>query len=685
MSEEPKQRYSIWGTLRKYVPRAFPYLRPYRKLFAVTVGITLVTVVLSLAQPWPLALLVDGVLSGQPLPGWVTSLLGTETGRLIGFAVSAGFLLTITNAAINVLDSYVQSRLEQSMVLDFRSDLFQHVQGLSLRYHEGVKQGGLMFAINMQASAMGEIILSLLPLVHAALTLVGMLYVAYRLEPTLALVAVAVVPFVHYAIGFYGNRIEPELMHVRNLEGTSLSIVHEAMSMIRVVMAFGREPHEHRRFRTQGEETVDARVKVTVKQTGFSLAVGLITAAGTAGVLAVGARYVVSGRLTVGELLVILAYIAAVYQPLEEISGSLAGLQERLIALEAAVNLLDTAPDIEDPRHGVVIDRARGNVVFEGVAFAHEGRKRTLDDISFEASPGEVIALVGPTGAGKSTLVSLIPRFIDVQSGRILLDGHDLRDIKIESLRRQVSVVLQDPLLFSGSIMENIRYGRLDASDEDVILAAKSANAHEFVSGLPRGYDTVLGEGGARLSGGERQRLSIARAFLKDAPLIILDEPTSSIDSKTEAVILDALSELVEGRTTFMIAHRLATIRHADRILVIQDGRIVEQGTHEQLLKANGHYREMWDVQTGSRRRPRVPRTSAVPTQPTAKPRPSSTLSGTSNAATPRMDYYVTASSRDQAITKRLPPAHPQSWSTPWPGSGQQQLPPICGSEDRSV
>jgi ATP-binding cassette subfamily B protein/subfamily B ATP-binding cassette protein MsbA len=391
------------------------------------------------------------------------------------------------------------------------------------------------------------------------------------------------------------------LRQVKGMEGESLAIIHEAISMLRVIVAFGRENHEYQRFRTQGERAVGARIKVTVRQTLFSLAVNMTTAVGTALVVGLGAYHALQGELTVGQLLVAIAYLAAVYKPLEAISYTLGTLQERLVGTRMAYELMDTVPDIKDAPGAVSIQRTRGRVTFEGVRFSYSGRVDTLKDISFEAPPGQILAIVGPTGAGKSTLVSLLPRFYDPSQGRILLDGRDVRTIRLRSLRDQISVVLQEPLLFSGCIRDNIRYGRLDATMDEVIEAAREANAHDFIMELPDQYDTQIGERGAQLSGGERQRISVARAFLRDAPILILDEPTSSIDSRTEAVILDALARLMAGRTTFMIAHRLSTIRDAHLVLVLHHGEIVEQGTHVELLERDGVYRQLYDIQTGVR------------------------------------------------------------------------------------
>jgi ABC-type multidrug transport system fused ATPase/permease subunit len=337
----------------------------------------------------------------------------------------------------------------------------------------------------------------------------------------------------------------------------------------------------------------------------FTFAVNVLTATGTALVLGYGIYKILQADLTLGQLLVTLAYVASVYSPLETIVGATTPIQQHIMSLKTAFGLLDTEPEVAEAPDAQEIGRAKGRIEFRNVSFAYHGRTDTLNDISFKVKAGQLIAIVGPTGAGKTTLISLLPRFYDPKSGSILLDGHDIRSLTLDSLRQQFSLVLQEPLLFSASIAENIRYGRLDASQEEVEEAARAANAHDFIAALPAGYGTVVGERGAMLSGGERQRIAVARAFLKDAPILILDEPTSSIDSRTESVILDALDRLAVGRTTFMIAHRLSTVRHSDLIVVLDHGRVVEQGTHEVLLEQGGLYRQMHDVQARSGRRRR--------------------------------------------------------------------------------
>ena len=585
----------------KYLPRVLRYLRPYWHLALVSVALILLGAAAGLLAPWHLQFLIDNVLQNEPVPPLLARLLGplaeNRSGLLI-FTVVGGVAVTLLLHGLTVVDNYVNTKIEQHMVLDFRSDLFQHAQRLSLSFHDQRRSGMLIYAINSQADAAARVVMTIPSLAQSVLTLVGMLWILFVMAPSLALISMTVLPFLYYSVGYFVRHIQERLASVRNMEGDSLSIIHEAMSMLRVIVAFGREDHEYRRFRSQGERTIKSRVHLTVRQTLFSLVVDMITAIGTAMALGVGAFYVLEGRLTVGQLMVIMAYIAGVYKPLETISTTVGSLQQMFISLQMAFNLLDTEPEIKDAPEAVACDRVQGAITFDRVSFHYRTRVDTLRDISFQIKAGQVVAIVGPTGAGKTTLISLIPRIYDAQQGRILLDGTDMKTLTLKSLRDQVSIVLQEPLLFSGSIAENIRYGRLDAGSEAIIEAARAANAHDFIVRLPKQYETELGERGAQLSGGERQRIAVARAFLRNAPILILDEPTSSIDSRTEAVILDALERLMLGRTTFLIAHRLSTIRRADLILVMDQGRLVEQGTHHELLAREGLYRQLHDMQT---------------------------------------------------------------------------------------
>jgi ABC-type multidrug transport system fused ATPase/permease subunit len=578
--------------------RVLPYLRSYTGLAALSVLVTLLAVGVGLLLPWPLKIVIDNVLGARslslPQAPWVSSLDG---GTLLALTVCGGLILTLLSNALAIATSYLKTRLEQGIILDFRSDLFRHAERLSVAFRDQVSTGRLVYAINFEATAAGNLVMALQPLAQSALTVIGMVWITFRIDPVLALLSVTVVPILYYAIGYYATRIQPRLLQVKGMEADALSIVHDAMSMVPVVSAFSREDHELSRFRDQSTATLRARLGITTRQTFFSLCINMTTATGTALVLGFGSYQALRGRLTPGDLLVVLSYVAAVYKPLESISYTLGSLQDNLVGLRMGFHILDTKPLIEEVPNADELPSSAGRVTFDHVSFSYPGRVGTLKDISFTVEPGQVVAIVGPTGAGKTTLASLIPRFYDPLSGRILIHGRDIRHLTLKSLRDHISIVPQEPLLFAGTIADNIRYGRLDASTDDVVEAAIAANAHDFISRLSAGYETQIGERGVRLSGGERQRLCVARAFLKQAPILILDEPTSSIDSRTEAVILDALDRLMLGRTTFMIAHRLSTVRHADLILAMDHGEIVEEGTHEDLLRRNGLYAQLHDAQ----------------------------------------------------------------------------------------
>jgi ATP-binding cassette, subfamily B, bacterial len=593
----------------KHLRRVGRYLAPYRGLVAAIAAIVVAGSVLGLLVPWPLQFLVDNVLGDKPLPAWLERLFaGAADSRfaLLLSAVVFGLVLTLVENVLGILNNYVSTRLDQHMVLDFRGDLLAHAQRLSLTFHDERRSGPLVYAINFQSNAAAGIVLAIPPLAQSFITLVGMFTIVYLIDAKLALLSLSVIPFLYWSIGLYAKHIQDRIRHVKEMEEASLSIIHEAIRMLRVIMAFGREGYEHNRFRAQGEQAVKARINLTVRQTVFSLAVNTITAIGIALVLGFGAYKVLKGDMSTGQLLVVMTYIAAVYKPLEAISYTLGSVQDHFVNLAMASSLLDEQPEIEDSPLATDIERAQGRVTFEHVNFSYATRSGTLDDISFEVEPGQVVAVVGPTGAGKTTLISLIPRFYQPNRGRVCVDGTDVRDVTLRSLRDQISIVLQEPMLFSGTIAENIRYGRLDATMEQVMDAAKASNAHDFIMHLPQQYDTPAGERGVQLSGGERQRICVARAFLKDAPILILDEPTSSIDSRTEALILDALDRLMTGRTTFVIAHRLSTVRKADKILVLEQGRLVEQGTHEQLIERRGLYRQLHEIQNGAGRGKRL-------------------------------------------------------------------------------
>ncbi len=598
--------FELW----KALPRARPYLRPYRKLLWISMVAMLLAAVFALAEPWPIALVVNSVLGDNKPPEALTFLFGKDPGlaTLLIVLMAARFLIVAIGHAFVALRNYLDARVDQYMVLDLRSDLFAHAERLSLTFHDRRRTGQLMSQINNQAAAVGNIVMAFPPIIESILTLSGMLVIALFIDWQVTLASLSVVPLLYLSFGLYGTKIVPRLQRVQRLEWRSLSIVHEAMSMLRVIVSFGREDYEYRRFREQGKVAVNERVKLTFSQSLYTLGVQSATALGISIVFGFGAWHVAQGKMPLGGLIVLMSYIASVYQPLEQISATVGSLHEQFVQFNASLQLLELEPEIKEAPNAIELPRAMGDVTVEDLSFSYSGRRDTLRDISFHVPAGQSVAVVGRTGAGKTTLMSLLIRFYDPRRGRILLDGIDIRDLKLHSLRGQISVVLQEPMLFSGTIAENIRYGRLDASIDEIEEAARAANAHDFISRLPKGYETVLGERGAQLSGGERQRICVARAFLKDAPILVLDEPTSSIDSKTEGVILDSLDELMAGRTSFMVAHRLSTVRHADQILVMDRGRIVERGTHDELVEMRGVYHQLHEAQSRERRRPSAAR-----------------------------------------------------------------------------
>jgi ABC-type multidrug transport system fused ATPase/permease subunit len=419
-----------------------------------------------------------------------------------------------------------------------------------------------------------------------------MFAILVRLDLTLALLSLVVVPFLWMALRYYTGKMVDRAERVKALESSLVERMYEILSSIKVVKSFARERHELGRFRAAGDDTMRARLRLTWQESLFSVVVSAITLSGTALVLGVGGLHVLQGTLTVGSLLVVIAYLAAVYNPLSSIAHTTGSLQQAVVSARRVRETMSLTPEPFDVAGARDASAITGDIRFEKVGFAYDDRI-ILHDVSLVARPGELVALVGLTGAGKTTLASLLPRFFEPSAGRITIDGVDVRDYDLRSLRERIALVPQEPVLFAGSVADNIRYGRLDASQADVEAAARAAHVHAFVERLPHGYDSLVAEAGATLSGGERQRLGIARALLKDAPILILDEPTSSLDSISEEIVFDALRRLRAGRTTLVIAHRLSTIRDAARILVLHDGHVVAQGTHDELMQSNELYRRM--------------------------------------------------------------------------------------------
>ncbi len=559
--------------------------RPFWKHIVGIFLIGLLATPLSLLAPIPLAIAVDSVIGSKPVPGVLDSLLPpslTESdSTLLVIATALVIIIALLNQLQSLGNSLLSTYTGEKLVLNFRTQLFDHVQQLSLSYHDTIGTADSTYRIQYDTASIRYIAVDgVIPFITASITLISMLYITFLLDWQLSLVALAVSPLLFMVVRTYRLRLRQQSREVKNFESATLSVVQEVLAAMRVVKAFGQEEREQERFTRRSNDGVRARIRLSLDESGLAMLLGLITALGTAAVLFIGVSNVKAGMLTLGELLLVMAYLGQLYGPLKTISRKVASVQSHLASAERALSLLEEAPEVAERPNAKHLARAEGAVVFDHLSFAYDESYPVLQNVSVEIPAGTRVGIAGETGAGKTTLMSLLTRFYDPSSGRIILDGVDLRDYRLADLRNQFAIVLQEPVLFSTSIAENIAYASLDTCEEDILNAAQAANAHEFIIDLPQGYETQVGERGMRLSGGERQRIALARAFLKDAPILIMDEPTSSVDFKTEGKIMEAMERLMHGRTSFMIAHRLSTLDKCDLLLVIDNGRLIDVTTN---------------------------------------------------------------------------------------------------------
>lgn len=574
------------------------FLRPHRARVATITALAVVEVGFVALAPWPLKTVVDNVFGGQPLPGPLAGLaqatVGTNVVALLFAVVLAGLVLQLMSEVVMMLHTQLQVSTGQRILYDLRARLFDHLLALGLRHHVVTRTADSVYRLEADAYCVNDLAIGgIFPLTTAALKLVVMFAILARLDLSLALLSLSVVPFLYACLRYYSTRMVDRAERVKQLESSLVERMFEILSSIRVVKSFAREPHELGRFNRVGEETMRARLRLTWQESLFAIALSAITLVGTALILTVGGMHVLDGTLTVGGLLVVLAYLTAVYHPLSSIAHTTGSLQQAVVSARRVREILALTPETLDAADGLDATHIRGELRFDRVSFAYDDSRAILDGVSFTARPGEMVAIVGLTGAGKTTLASLIPRFLTPTGGQVLVDGVEVSRYALRSLRERIALVPQEAVLFGGSIADNIRYGRLNATDAEVEAAARAAHVDPFVARLPRGYQTPLAEAGGTLSGGERQRLGIARALLKDARILILDEPTSALDAISEEAVFSALRTLRQGRTTIVIAHRLSTIRDADRILVLHEGRLIAQGTHDELLTTSDLYARM--------------------------------------------------------------------------------------------
>lgn len=560
---------------RRLLMEARPYWGHISLIFVVSVLAT----PLALLIPLPLKIVVDSVLGDKPLPGFLAAItpqfFHESSARILILAALLAVFVSLMRQLQGLANSYLQAYTGEHLVRAFRAKIFRHVQRLSLTYHDARGTADSVYRIQNDARSIQYIAINgVFPFVTASATVISMMVIIAKLEWTLVLIPAAVVPIVILLVRESRKRLRQRWIEAKEIESSTMGVVQEVLSAVRVVKAFGTEDQEQSRFIRRSSEGAQGQIRIALTAGMFDVMVGLTIALGTAVALWIGVQKVQAGTLSLGGLLIVMSYLAQLYAPLDTISKKSSQFQASLASAERAFALLDESTDVVDKPHGKHLARAKGEIAFAGVSFGYKRDRLILHDVSFAIPPGGRVAITGATGSGKTTLAGLISRFYDPVAGVISLDGVDLRDYRLADLRQQFAIVPQDPVLFSTTIGENIAYARPDASETDILAAAKAANAHDFIVRLPDGYATVVGERGMSLSGGERQRISIARAFLKNAPILILDEPTSALDTETETILMEAMERLMRGRTSLTIAHRLSTVRNCDWRVHFEDGRV---------------------------------------------------------------------------------------------------------------
>ena len=577
-------------------------LRPYWKRLTIAFIAVLIESGMDLLEPWPLKVVLDHVLGTKTIAPWLGGLIGMTFGSghsaVLAFAAVAVMLIATVGAVSSYTENFLTTSIGQWIMHDLRRTVYHHIQRLSLAYYDRQQTGDLISRVTGDIDAIQDFISSaLLGIVVDVLTLLGMLGVMFYLDWKFTLIALSVTPVLFVVVYSFTHRIKKASRQVRKKESEIISTIQEVFTSIRVVKAFASEDYEQKRLERESLQSVEIALRARGLKAMLSPVVQIIVAAGTCLVLWYGANLVLSGALTTGGLVVFLLYLGKMYKPMRDLSKMTDTASKAAVGFERIKEILETDRQVKNLPGSRWAPSFKGKIEFINVSFGYDRGRPTLRDVSLKIEPGQVAAFVGPTGAGKSTIISLIPRFYDPTSGQIRIDGFDIRRFKIKSLRQQVSFVLQETVLFHAPVWQNIAYGRPEATHGEIVRAAQLANAHEFIEKLAAGYDTMVGERGVTLSGGQRQRIAIARAIIRNSPILIMDEPTSGLDASSEMLVIEALGRLMEGKTSIIIAHRLSTIRRADVIFVVSDGRIVERGDHDELLAAGGLYAELHETQ----------------------------------------------------------------------------------------
>jgi ATP-binding cassette, subfamily B, bacterial len=577
-------------------------LRPHWKPLTLALVAVFGETIADILQPWPIKIVVDNIVQSKKLPGWmggiVSGFLGGDRYATLNFAVAAVAVIAIVSAVSTYWEKYLTTSVSQWVGHDLRRALYQHIQRLSLAEHSEAHKGDLITRMTSDISAIQDFINSaLLGILVNVLTLVGTIGVMFYISWRFTLVALSITPVLFLVVNFYTRRIKKASRAVRKKEGEMLSGVADVLTSIHVVQAFAREDYEDRRFASESREQVEVGLQARGMKAKLSPIVEVIVGLGTCLVLGYGGRLALGGEISAGVLIVFLLYLGKMYKPMRDLSKMTDTVTKSMVGWERIQEVLQLESRVRDSPDARPAPPLKGLIEFDHVSFSYSGDVPILKDVSIRIEPGKIAAIVGPSGTGKSTIAGLIPRFYDPQSGQVKIDGRDIRGYTLKSLRDQISLVLQESLLFRATIWENIAYGKPDAEIEDTVRAAEMANAHEFIMNLPQGYATMVGDRGQTLSGGQRQRIAIARAIVRNTPILILDEPTAGLDAASEQLVIDALNRLMKDRTCVIIAHHLSTIRHADVILVVQGSEVVEHGTHDTLLAKGGLYAELHRIQ----------------------------------------------------------------------------------------
>lgn len=578
-------------------------IRPYWKSLALAFIAVLGETFSDVLEPWPIKIVIDNILQTKKLPVWLEGLVSGMFGQgklaILNFAVAAVAVIAVTGAISSYIEKYLTTSVSQWVTHDLRRTLYHQIQKLSLAEYDKAQTGDLISRVTSDIGAVQDFVTSaLLGILVNLLTLIGMIGVMIYINWRFTFIALSIAPALFVVVYSFTRRIKKASRAVRKKESELLSVVEEVLTSARVVKAFAREDFEVKRFESQSRDNVETALEARSIKAKLSPIVDVMVAIGTCLVLGYGSRLALRGELSAGVLIVFLLYLGKMYKPMRELSKMTDTVSKAIVGYERIQEILEIEARVRDLPRARQAPRFKGKIEFDRVNFAYDEKSPVLKDVSFSIEPGQVAAIVGPSGTGKTTIISLIPRFYDPQSGAVKIDGTDIRGYKLKSVREQISFVLQETLLFHTSVWDNIAYGRPDASRSQILRAAKLANADEFVEKLPEGYSTMVGERGATLSGGQRQRIAIARAIIRDTPILILDEPTSDLDSASEQIVMEALDRLMEGKTSIVVAHHLKAIQQADIVFVVKDAELVEQGTHEELLAAGGLYAELYKIQT---------------------------------------------------------------------------------------